>query len=379
MGCAASGTRQPVCEESFHGKYVLGAKLGQGNFGQVRVAKQRSSKTVRAVKILDLQAEDLKGGGIADKRRLRDAVAEAEVMHLLGRHAHCVQLYETFIDQSVFYLVMEKCEDVWSGLRKMRCASEGHIAHLFRDMLQGIAHVHEMNLVHRDIKPDNFLFGGPHGNMAKLTDFGMTCQMSKKGYLTSHCGTAPYMSPQVAAHEHYDFRTDVWSMGVTAYVILYGIFPYIPKTKTAEAMKKQILCGTPAPEFVPASPSSAAPSERAQSFVRALMVREQAQRCTSEEALRLPFVRPDMPKPSDQAHDLTPSLRRAELEIFEERSNAAKAADGLETFLTAFPAQSITDSTCSPTQCSENGEDIYSSEDSEYHRLMSWMAYADLR
>lgn len=342
MGCATSATIRCLSgeQESFHQKYKLGEKLGEGNFGQVRVAKLRRPKAIRAAKIICLSGSGSKTSGEVDRRRLQDAEAEAEVMRLLEGLPDCVQLYETFTEGSLFYMVMEKCErSLIDCLDRMSSASEDYVAPLFRDMMLGISHVHEVGLVHCDIKPNNFLLGGPKGQTVKLADFGMTCKMPNRGYLTSHCGTAPYMSPEVVARKPYNFKTDVWSMGVTAYVLLYGDFPYLPKVFTPQAMKEQILHGVPAPEFAPASRTAVAPSERAQCFVRALMERDQADRCTADEALWLPFVCPDVPPPPDQADDLTPSFRRARLKTCEIQQDLA-ASSGLDSVLSVLQAHS---------------------------------------
>lgn len=321
MGCAGSAsTAADVCSEQdcFHGKYKLGDKLGEGNFGQVRVAKLRTSKAVRAAKIMCLSGSGSESGSDVDKRRLDEAKAEAEMMQLLGGHQHCVQLFETFTEGSWFYIVMEKCEvSLVDCPDKMDVATEEYVFRLFRDMLLGIAHLHEVNLVHCDIKPNNFLLGGVHGQTVKLADFGMTCKVPKRGYLTNHCGTAPYMSPEMVARKAYDFRTDVWSMGVTAYVLLYGDFPYLPQKMNPQAMKEQILRGVPEPLFTPTPSSASTPSDSTQTFVRTLMIREQQERCTAAKALRLPYLCLDAPPPHDQAQDLTPTFKSALLKTRE--------------------------------------------------------------
>lgn len=301
-------------EDSFHGKYKLGEILGEGNFGQVREAKPRSksSKVIKAVKIIDLRAtESSKTGGIDEGKR-EEARIETEAMKLVAGHPHCVEFSQAFSDQSLFYIVMEKCQaSLMDRLERMARASEDYVANLFREMLLGIAYVHKMNIVHRDIKPNNFLLGGADGDTVKLTDFGMARKMPERGYLTSHCGTAPYMSPEVVGRKPYGFNTDVWSMGVTAYVLLYGDFPYQPKCPTSQAMKDQILLGEPAPAFASTVPDAPVPSERARAFVRELMAREKTVRCSAEEALKLPFVCPGVPPAPDQAGDLTPSFKSA--------------------------------------------------------------------
>jgi serine/threonine protein kinase len=310
MGCAGG---VPVAahstlhaEDPIHKKYRLGGILGEGSFGQVRLAKSKSTGADFAVKILEF-------GAAVSEDELLEVEAEAEAMRLLADNPHCVRLIETFSSPNRYYLIMEKCQGIlMTCLSRRKQSSEDYMACVFREMLLGILHVHESNLVHCDIKPNNFLLGGPDGQTVKLADFGMTCKMPEKGYLTSHCGTAPYMSPEIVARKLYDFRTDVWSMGVTVYVLLYGDFPYVPKVFTPKAMKQLILIGNPAPDFISHSQDCMGLSACAENFVRKLLERDQMQRCTSRQALLLPFVL-QQTNPPVGAADLTPSLRNASL------------------------------------------------------------------
>lgn len=225
-------------------------------------------------------------------------------------HPNCVTLHESFCEASLFYMVMERCRaSLLDGLDQMHLASEEFLSQLFGDMLLAIAHVHSLNLIHRDIKPNNWLWGGEDGQTVKLTDFGMARVMPQKGYLTSHCGTAPYMSPEVAGRKRYGLNSDVWSMGVTAYVLLYGGFPFMPERSSTQAMKERILIGEPAPSFAPTAKDAPIPSECARRFVATLMERSQEKRCSAADALRLEFVR----RESFAATDLTPSLRSAKI------------------------------------------------------------------
>jgi calcium-dependent protein kinase len=352
MGCSNSVEmalqRHAIYKDGFHGKYVVGERLGEGNFGQVRVATlrmpksagQATSKTNRAVKIIDLRSSSKERRCGVDSQKVEDAEAEAQVMRLLEGHKHCVQIFEIFIEKAMFYMVMEKCEaSLVDSLDRMKFASEDYVAHLFRDMLSGISHMHEVNLVHRDVKPDNFLLGGVDGETVKLADFGMTVKMPKRGYVTSHCGTAPYMSPEVVARKKYDFKTDVWSMGVSAYVLLYGEFPYVPKSFTPQEMKQQILIGEPLPQYVPAEADASVPSDCAESFVRSLLERDQADRCTAKAALQLPFLCSGG-LPADQVQDITPTFRRARLTTRTKWDDDDSAVqDDLNAFLMGCPSE----------------------------------------
>jgi serine/threonine protein kinase len=291
MGCTssqrASANYASFGEDSFSRSYKVGSKLGRGEFGTVRVAKCRSTKAVRAVKIINLSDAD----GNIKEDELEHVQAEAKIMQYVCEHPNCVEMLASFQEQSLFYILMEKCDaSILDQFEEMTFASDAYLRRLFREMLMGIAHVHGLNVVHRDIKPDNFLLGGRDGETVKLCDFGMAQLLPSKGYFTSSCGTAPYMSPELVARKGYDFKTDVWSLGVTGYLLLYGDFPYRPRKNTPQAMKDLILLGSPAPQFASASRFGSMPSLQACDFVQRLMTRDQKERCTAEEALLSPFT-----------------------------------------------------------------------------------------
>jgi len=258
------------CSE-FDENYAICEKVGEGAFGQVHVVKRRDSNELHAVKIV------------------KDGDAEARVWKKLKRYEHCVELLDHFVDEDFHYLVMELCaECLLERLEKVPCMSGLDLVKILREMLLSIAHLHKARIVHRDIKPDNFLCSAPSGGIVKLCDFGSAVELPKDGILHWPTGTAPYMSPEMIAGTGYSSKTDVWSLGVSAYMILYGSFPYEPTKVSAEAMKKAILSGVPAPTYLPVGEHWAPneePPARAVNFVRSLLQRSEAERCNSSRAL----------------------------------------------------------------------------------------------
>eukprot|EP00441_Pelagodinium_beii_P034293 CAMPEP_0197628288 /NCGR_PEP_ID=MMETSP1338-20131121/6652_1 /TAXON_ID=43686 ORGANISM="Pelagodinium beii, Strain RCC1491" /NCGR_SAMPLE_ID=MMETSP1338 /ASSEMBLY_ACC=CAM_ASM_000754 /LENGTH=333 /DNA_ID=CAMNT_0043199239 /DNA_START=93 /DNA_END=1094 /DNA_ORIENTATION=- len=171
--------------------------------------------------------------------------------------------------------------------------TEAKLRHLFREMINGVKACHQLNIVHRDIKLDNFLFGGLNYETVKLADFGLAAKMPKKGKMRSITGTAPYMSPEMLAGEGYDTKTDVWSYAVTLYSILYGECVYTPKEPTPAAIKKAIKDADPPPTFQ--RPPKIAqkhnqPPHRAEQFCRDLLKRNPDERPTVDVVLQHPFL-----------------------------------------------------------------------------------------
>lgn len=298
MGCTSSFTLAD--QRSFHGKYTLGEKLGQGGFGQVRAARLRGRRLSEggqlagdcAVKILSI-SQKTKG-----RRRIpktdpllrQRAQREAAAWTLAAGSEYCVRLHESFNDKYFYYIVMDKCRcSVLDDLERVTNSSEVGIARVFREMLLSLSYLHDKRLVHRDVKLNNFLFGGADGNTVKLCDFGLAVVLPQAdAKLAGVCGTAPYKAPEMLEGCGYLQTVDVWSLGVAAYLILFGDFPYLPGSEDS-GFEETILRGTPAPEFRREGECQA-PSEDAAGFVRALLERSAGARCFAEQALQHPFV-----------------------------------------------------------------------------------------
>lgn len=310
MGCAtckpvvAKTVVQTVVEDftksDFHDNYILGLKLGRGAYAQVRVAtpvgKRRDSdgedKAVKILDLLDKKNEENDQSKI-DSYLLKRARLEASLWWRAKNHKHVLHLQEMFIDARLAYFVMEKCAyGLFQFMERMSELNERSVGNIVEQMLQGVAHVHSIGIVHRDIKADNFLVGGKNRSTIKLSDFGLAARLSANGMLTGHYGTAPYMSPEMVTGQLYGVKTDVWSMGVLAYTLLFGSFPYspTPKVKNSEAMRAAIVQGKP-PTFQPTFPSmEQMRSESVVEFAESLLERDPAKRPCANDALKLPYM-----------------------------------------------------------------------------------------
>jgi len=328
MGCSPSSSSSKITPVSptevprdFHDQYLLGIKLGRGAFAQVRIATEVFAAPIStqthevAVKILDLRdpAKPEASSSVSDK----SARNEQGCWEIAGNHPNCIRLFEVSFSNNLCYFVMEKCSSgLLQALESMPELTERGLGNVFAQMLLGISHCHSVSIVHRDIKPDNFLVGGQGSQTIKLGDFGLSTMLRKQGKLHGLFGTAPFMSPEMLAGPFYDEKADVWSYAVVVYALLFGSFPYLPKKPNSKAMKEAIMTGIPSllPSFEsPRKLKEVFQGERmhskvAISFVQALLHRDPAQRPSAEEALAMPWMSAAMQGSHCQGEEL-PSLR----------------------------------------------------------------------
>uniref|UniRef100_A0A7S1AJX1 Protein kinase domain-containing protein n=1 Tax=Noctiluca scintillans TaxID=2966 RepID=A0A7S1AJX1_NOCSC len=297
MGCTVSNNNPSahispsVAEPSerrneFHVNYRLGAVLGKGTFAQVRLARDAESRQV-AVKIISgwVPGETRPGNRPPNKKVCSDVDMEVKCWKLIGKHNHCVELYEDHEDSMFFYLVMERCDaSLLEVLKTTSTLTERKLGLYVRDMLSGLKHLHHVGVVHRDVKPDNCLCQGDE-NRVKLADFGLSALSSTE--LKGVYGTPPFMSPEMLQKVPYDSKTDTWSLGVLAYVLFYGRFPYWSPEKTIKAMKEAIRTGTATPNYhvFKNVGENVKPSSRVRTFVQKCLRRTPDERVTAAEAL----------------------------------------------------------------------------------------------
>jgi len=286
-------------------RYVLGEQLGQGASALVRVATDNANGAIRAVKILDVRLNDRFGKrGAVDHEALKTIARGEGIWKRIGKHANCVELLDSVLHKGCYYMVMERYEaSLKDKLSVVHRETEVAIAHLFRDMLSGIRRVHEVGVVHRDVKPSNFLvkYSDEHTKhwSVKLCDFGHATYIPTEGGLYNPGGTTPYMSPEMLDNRGYTEKTDIWSFGVTAYLMACREFPYWPaEASPKEAdIKQAIIDARPRPRFVRAALEGDREdrvrkplSSELIGFLQTMLQRSCALRCSSDEALGHSFL-----------------------------------------------------------------------------------------
>ncbi|CAE8615326.1 unnamed protein product [Polarella glacialis] len=203
--------------------YVIEGLLGQGAFSTVWRAVHRATGQVRAVKKID--TSDLSPPKIAH---------EIALMRML-RHENVVRCYDVFLEAQYVSIVVDMFNggDLVDGLNAYRRVHgrvpNAQLAHLARQMIAAVAHVHSLQICHRDVKGENFLsdrpdIGDPQCKVA-LADFGTAIRVGPGERLVQRVGTPAFWAPEVFG-DGYDFLVDIWAVGVTTFILLTGALPF---------------------------------------------------------------------------------------------------------------------------------------------------------
>jgi serine/threonine protein kinase len=335
-------------EHDFHEKYRLGVKVGLGHFAQVRVLTDsdpdggvRAANGKQAVKIVDLTDKEKPGSPKLRSKALKVAIEEVTFWTAIGDHPNCVNLHNVFVGDGFCYMVMEMCRSsLLAALESLPKLTERELGRFFSQMLLALAHCHSIRIVHRDVKPDNFLVGGEDGNTVKLCDFGMSAWIPGFPAQQRHsCGTAPYMCPEMLAGNGFNEKADVWSFAVVVYVLLFGQFPYMAHQR--KTMKLAVLKGSPAPSFEPVQVRGTRPmhSLSAFTFAKTLLTRDPEERPSAEDALKMSWMHSSMQGDfmSDQQLPCLRSMLRSAKKVgafegrdLQECSNADLRLDALQ-------------------------------------------------
>jgi len=197
--------------DSFEKSYTLGRKLGEGNFGAVYVAKSAVDEKQVAVKVQHATPENA-----ANRLRELKSMKIADNMFI-------TRYIDSYLASNKLYIVMEFVDGM--TLRDLAYRFQLRyetIAAIIASILKALSHIHQRNLMHRDVKGDNILVG--KNGEVKLADFGLA--MLEGTPVQSAQGSPPYMAPEALTSGNYNVKVDIWSLGMTLLQTLNRAMPY---------------------------------------------------------------------------------------------------------------------------------------------------------
>ena len=226
---------------------------------------------------------------IPKKKMEKDYIMVQRELELLRDldHPNVIKFYECYQDSLSFHFVMEYCSggELTDRVANKSSITEAETAKIMSKAFSAVNYIHEKGIVHRDIKPDNFLYASKDPDAEiKLIDFGLSRYFAPHQLLESQVGTPYYIAPDVIMGD-YDYRCDYWSLGVMMFVLLAGRVPF-DGPNTLE-LAKEILTAQPNLKAYPWMKIS----KEAKDLVSRLLEKDANKRITAKEALQHPWIK----------------------------------------------------------------------------------------
>eukprot|EP00268_Persea_americana_P006895 TRINITY_DN1249_c0_g1_i10.p1 TRINITY_DN1249_c0_g1~~TRINITY_DN1249_c0_g1_i10.p1 ORF type:complete len:532 (+),score=109.88 TRINITY_DN1249_c0_g1_i10:104-1597(+) len=274
--------------------YLIGKKLGQGQFGTTYLCVEKSTGLEYACKSIPKRK-------LFCKEDYEDVWREIQIMHHLSEHPNVVRIKGAYEDAVFVHIVMELCA---GGELFDRIVQKGHYterkaACLIKTIVGVVEGCHSLGVMHRDLKPENFLFSSAdeEDTTLKATDFGLSIFYTPGKTFSEVVGSPYYVAPEVLL-KHYGPEADVWSAGVILYILLSGVPPFWAETEAGifrEILNGQLdLDSDPWPCI----------SGSAKDLIKKMLERDPRKRSTAHEVLCHPWIVDDKvapDKPLDSA------------------------------------------------------------------------------
>lgn len=253
--------------------FDIGRPLGKGKFGNVYLAREKSSKFVVALKVL-----------------FKNQILQSQVEHQLKReieiqthlrHPHILRMFGYFHDETRVYMILEYAPkgELFKHMQaqpEKRFSEEQTAKYVFQ-LTKALIYCHTKGVIHRDIKPENLLLGN-QGEL-KIADFGWSVHSASSTRRTL-CGTLDYLPPEMVRGVEHNASVDIWSLGVLCYELIVGRPPF--ETDTYDGTYARILkAHYTFPDFVSAG---------ARDLIGKLVRVEQCARLPLKEILLHPWI-----------------------------------------------------------------------------------------
>ncbi|ODQ63909.1 kinase-like protein, partial [Nadsonia fulvescens var. elongata DSM 6958] len=251
--------------------------IGRGNFGVVYKGVDLRTKKVVAIKVLNLDTPEDDVLDVQREIALLSQLKQADALNVTKYHG-------SYLFGTRLWIIMDYCAGgSVRTLLKAGKVEERYTAIIARELLLALQYIHKAGIIHRDIKAANVLI--TKEGRVQLCDFGVAAQLStNKLKRNTIVGTPYWMAPEVIMEgSAYNFKADIWSLGITIYEIATGSPPY----SNQEAMKVILLI----PRSKPARLEGSQYSPCLKEFVALCLDEQPDERPSAEELSKTKFIK----------------------------------------------------------------------------------------
>ncbi|EGR29395.1 protein kinase domain protein [Ichthyophthirius multifiliis] len=244
--------------------FQIGKCLGRGRFGSVYLSRHKPTNMLLAIK--QISKKNIIQSGM--EKQLQQ---EIKIQSFLT-HPNILKMYGFFSDETNVYLLLELSShgNIQKEIKNQKVLDEQKAAIYIRQICEGLTFCHQQGIIHRDVKPENIL---NCFRVLKISDFGWSIYTEEKRM--TFCGTLDYVSPEVVQGKDYDFKVDVWSIGILTYEMLVGIIYIYDNNQLFYYLKYDM------PFYL---------SYESQDFIKQLLVEDPNKRISIEDVLKHQWI-----------------------------------------------------------------------------------------
>ncbi|XP_051842282.1 caM kinase-like vesicle-associated protein [Antechinus flavipes] len=279
FGCVTLGEKKDYNQPSeVTDRYDLGQVIKTEEFCEIFRAKDKATGKLHTCK------KFLKRDG----RKVRKAAKNEIIILKMVKHPNILQLVDVFVTRKEYFIFLELAtgREVFDWILDQGYYSERDTSNVVRQVLEAVAYLHSLKIVHRNLKLENLVYYNRLKNSKiVISDFHLA--KLENGLIKEPCGTPEYLAPEVVGRQRYGRPVDCWAIGVIMYILLSGNPPFYEEVEEDEYenhdknLFRKILAG----DYEFDSPYWDDISQAAKDLVTRLMEVEQDQRITAEEAI----------------------------------------------------------------------------------------------
>ncbi|XP_013388197.1 serine/threonine-protein kinase 17A-like isoform X2 [Lingula anatina] len=273
-----------IRQEPLTERFTIEGEIGRGKFAVVRKIRDNHSGQEYAAKYI--------------RKRRKGKDVRSEILHevvmleMALAHPRLIDLKEVYETSHELVLITEYAAggELFHHIDEEESFKEKEVIHLMRQIMEGLVFLHDRNVVHLDLKPQNILLTNPHPHGdVKLCDFGFARLVNYGEDIRDIIGTPDYVAPEVLSYEPIGTYTDIWSVGVLVYVMLTGCSPFAGEDKQETFLNiSQVNLDFPEDLFCDIS-------ENAIDFISKCLVRQPGERISARDCLQHSWLKVEVP------------------------------------------------------------------------------------
>ena len=237
--------RKVVHYSNLRDLYEIKGNLGKGKFGLVKLGIHKESGRQVAVKIINKE--------YVEGMDLEQIKSEIDILKI-AKHPNIIKLYDIFENEKYIYIIMEYCAggDLFSYIEKRDFKlKESRAAEIVHKLCTAVYFLHQYGIVHRDLKPENILMTDVTDNAdIRLVDFGLGKMIGPGEKCDEPFGTFSYVAPEVLQEKPYDFKVDLFAIGIITYLLVAGFLPFDDENSEKEIARQTVYEPTPFPNSI---------------------------------------------------------------------------------------------------------------------------------